>query len=104
MPADTAIPKIGINSENVINIVIEQTDAFVEDQGYTYNEPGLTYNQAGVFYGGVQNVNEDVVPLIVTASQVIPNNVVVNDIYTPFVPPPLNPVMGVGWFMFVLHG
>lgn len=32
---------------------IDQTDALVNDQGFTYNEAGKSYNEAGMTYGGL---------------------------------------------------
>ena len=66
----------------------ENTDALVEEQGYTYNQPGMTYNQAGVMYGGVYNYGEDVIPAISLATSPVPSISGYADIYSPFVPDP----------------
>src|SRR5437016_2075604 len=60
---DYSIPSVTIPSDGAqINITIPQTQAFLTDQGYTYNQPGQTYNQAGVMYGGVTNETQDIIP------------------------------------------
>ncbi len=66
---DPTIPALGVTNDGIaINITIPSTQALVKDQGYTYNQSGFTYNQAGVFYGGRQNLNQDIIPIFSTAS------------------------------------
>ncbi len=66
----------------------ENTDALVENQGYTYNQAGFTYNQVGVMYGGVYNTNQDIVPLVSLAETIMPMIAGYSDIYQPFIPDP----------------
>lgn len=81
----------------------ENTDAQLENQGYTYDQPGFTYDQAGVFYGGVYNKSEDIIPIMSLVEQVIPNIYGYSDIYSKFVPPSNQQIVGPGWFMYVSH-
>ena len=60
---DETIPKISIKTDKAIDITISPTNAFVEDQGYTYNQAGFSYNQTGVDYGGIQASNQDLTPI-----------------------------------------
>lgn len=57
-----------------IHITISDTDAIVKDQGDVYNQASFTYNQVGVDYGGVYNVNQDVIPLFVDFESDFPIN------------------------------
>lgn len=74
---------------------VNQTDGFLTNQGYTYNQAGQTYNQAGVFYGGVTNATQD--------ATTIPHIGGLYDIYTqkPTPPPPSGSNAGPGWFMYI---
>lgn len=94
---DQSIPSFSIPSDGAkINITIPPTDASLVDQGYTYNQAGLTYNQVGVEYGGIQASNQDVTEMLFTTDPVTPHNIIFDDIYTPFVPPPKNSGMLMG--------
>jgi len=93
-----------IDTEQRIDIFILQTQAILEDQGYSYNQAGFTYNQIGVMYGGVSQQNQDIAPLFATAYQVNPQIENIIDIYTTKPQPATNPSMGVGWFMYILRG
>ena len=86
------VPTVSLASNIVPSLMGENTQAKLEDQGYTYNQAGLSYNQAGVMYGGIYNRNEDIVPLVSLASQNYPTVAGYSDIYTPggTPPPPTN--------------
>jgi hypothetical protein len=64
---DSTIPSFSVSNEGNITITIPDTQALLQDQGYTYNQAGFTYNQAGVQYGGVYNFNQDVLPMLSVA-------------------------------------
>lgn len=68
MSYDTTVPSFTINQESAISLKIPQTDAYLTDQGYTYNQAGFTYDQVGVEYSGVTNANHDDVPNILAAN------------------------------------
>ena len=104
MPKDPVVPQFAVDKEDKINLIIPQTDAVLTDQGYTYNQAGVTYNQAGVTYGGITNPIADVVPMVLSAVATTPSIAIITDVYTLAPKPQPNPVMGVGWFMYVLHG
>lgn len=73
MSRDTSIPSFVLSKDNAIHLQIPQTQGSLVDQGYTYNQAGFTYNQAGWKYGGIQNVNEDIVPTISLAQNIFPS-------------------------------
>lgn len=88
--------------------LIEQTNAHVQDQGYTYNQTGFTYNQTGVLYGGLYNQNQDIAPLIFSVATPTPHFAGFVDIYTAKTAPshgtitvgqPLAP----GFFLYVTY-
>ncbi len=90
--ANEDIPSLNVTLD-YINLSGSDTDATLIDQGYTYNEAGVSFNQVGVEYGGIQSVNQDILPLELSFS----------DIYSQFIPPPVggNIPLGPGWFLFV---
>ena len=69
---DTTIPSISINSESDIRITLSDTQAQLQDQGYTYNQSGFSYNQVGVDYGGIYNFGQDITPILLNALQITP--------------------------------
>ena len=79
---DTATPMFTVSNEGNITITIPQTQAILQDQGYTYNQAGQTYNQIGVQYGGVYNFNQDSFPLLSVATLEQPSLKVLSDILT----------------------
>lgn len=78
-----ATPIVSLAENITPNLTGGTTNAKVYDQGYTYNQSGFTYNQAGVAYGGVYNVDQDIVPLVSLAQQPYPIIFGNSDIYTP---------------------
>lgn len=74
--------------DSLAHIIISQVDTFLADQGYTYNQPGFTFNQLLVEYAGLTNQNQDIIPLFLKASQVIPEIGSIVDTYTTVSPTP----------------
>lgn len=77
------------------------TDATLINQGYTYNQAGLTYNQTGVQYGGIQNTDADIYPMIAQAFSPAPSIYGYSDIYSSTMPEPSKGRNAPGWFMFI---
>lgn len=50
----------------------KNTQAKLANQGYTYNEAGLTYNQPGKQYGGIYQRDQDIIPTLSLAKNVVP--------------------------------
>ena len=100
--ADVTIPSFVVPSDGAeITITIDPTQAYITDQGYTYNQAGLTYNQAGVQYGGINAEDEDIVPQMMLFTET-PHIEGLIDIYTPKpAPPPANNNVAPGWFMYI---
>lgn len=97
MPDET-LPKLtALNDGVIITLDIPNTDALLNNQGYTYNEATFTYNQASVAYGGVYNTNQDIVPMILQAESPIPINFLFADSHAGN----NQRVVGPGWFMFI---
>lgn len=103
MAKDPRIPIFVVNSEQQIDITIDQTQAQLADQGYTYNQPGFTYNQAGWQYGGIYNQNQDLAPVFFndTASFISLSISGIVDIYKPPPVPNNQKVVGIGWWMYI---
>lgn len=85
----------------VPSLKVQNTDAQVLDQGYTYNQTSLTYNQIGVDYAGVYQIGEDIVPIISMAKDFIPTIYNYLDIYQGPPPPNFQKTVGPGWWMYV---
>lgn len=83
------------------------TQAQLEEQGYTYNQAGFTYNQLGVFYGGVYNNNEYLIPSPAYSASLVPSIYDSRDIYIN-VPIPHGTIkigqpIATGFFMFITY-
>lgn len=100
------------------------TQALVNNQGYTYNQANFTYNEIGVEYGGIYNYGEDIIPTVSLSHNPIPDilsdNLVISfnshyasitpsiyaitDISTHFVPfHLLGQPIGPGFLMFITY-
>jgi hypothetical protein len=79
---DSTIPSFSVSNEGNITITIPQTQALLQDQGYTYNQAGLTYNQTGIQYGGVYNTNQDFLPILSVAKLEQPSLQILSELMT----------------------
>lgn len=61
------------------NLTGENTQAQVFEQGITYDQVGFTYDQIGIAYGGIYNTDEDVIPTISLAENIIPRIAMISD-------------------------
>lgn len=93
------IPAISLAEQISPSLIGENTQAQVKDQGYTYNQAGFSYNQIGVMYGGIYNQNQDIIPIVSLAEQIVPSIYKYADIYKQggtITPPPGNSGMLMG--------
>lgn len=90
--------------ETKIHLSIPQTQATVQNDGYTYDQATFTYNQATIPYEGINNTSEDVVPLLDMVLDTIPHIDGIIDRYSSITPPSgNNQSIGPGWFMYITH-
>jgi hypothetical protein len=97
----SGIPEISLAKNDTPHLSLGRTKARLLDQGYTYNQATFTYNQAGVDYGGLNNVNQDVVPTFSMIDTRAPSISGYTDIYTVVANPNNQKTVGVGWWMYV---
>ncbi len=92
------IPEISQASDPIPSMTVQNTQAQLKDQGYTYNQAGFTYNQVGVTYGGVYNAAQDIVPELSLAQKEPITITNFFDLYTTNnpTPPPTNSGMLIG--------
>ncbi|MHB9161548.1 MAG: hypothetical protein ACYC6W_11800 [Nitrosotalea sp.] len=81
---DTTIPSFVVlnTSDKTIHLTIPETQAFLAEQGYTYNQVGFSYNQAGIIYGGFSAKNTDIVPIVITSLAENPHIIRITDVYS----------------------
>lgn len=69
------------------SLTIGNSQAFIENQGLTYNQPGVTYDNSGDVYGGMYGFSD---------GETIPNIVGAIDIYIAVLSPTQNSGMLIG--------
>ena len=75
------------------HLKINNTNAQIANQGYTYNESGLTYNNIGVMYGGIYE--HDIYPLVSFFRYIRPHiNSAYNINETIYIPPTSGMLIG----------
>ena len=89
------VPIISQVSIPIGHAIANHSDAFIQDQGLTYNQAGVTYNDVLYTYGGLYGY-QDILPIISLALGPVPHIARGDDIYTTPPPPSGNSGMLIG--------